>query len=229
MTHRPSCKACSMTAAATPQTSAGAWQQRRVENRVVAVQCLQLLQFLDQAAVWPFYVGQGCHPCAGALCSSDSRQWQHPPCPCTRPLAPLILAPLTLGPRPRRREVFWESTGLRGQSTLREVDLETGEVRRTGPGCVQGLVHGGSAPSACAWRALRRSKRCLVACMVLYCSPAGSALQGASGARLWGGCDADGGQVRWAGAGQVRWEVRWAEGGQVRWAAGAAAPHGMGF
>lgn len=29
------------------------------------------------------------------------------------------------------REVFWESTGLRGQSTLREVDLETGQVLRS--------------------------------------------------------------------------------------------------
>ncbi len=27
------------------------------------------------------------------------------------------------------RDVFWESTGLRGQSSLREVDLETGQVR----------------------------------------------------------------------------------------------------
>ncbi|PRW50773.1 glutamine cyclotransferase [Chlorella sorokiniana] len=29
------------------------------------------------------------------------------------------------------RDVFWESTGLRGQSTLREVDLETGQVLRS--------------------------------------------------------------------------------------------------
>lgn len=47
---------------------------------------------------------------------------QRQPClpPCSTPL-----------PLPLHRDIFWESTGLNGRSTVREVDLATGKVLRS--------------------------------------------------------------------------------------------------
>ena len=48
----------------------------------------------------------------------------------------------------RRREVFWESTGLNGQSTVREVELETGAVlRRKGLPAVGAVNLSGRGPA----------------------------------------------------------------------------------
>ena len=45
-------------------------------------------------------------------------------CPTCRPIGATPLG------SPPRREVFWETTGLNGQSSVREVDVESGKVLR---------------------------------------------------------------------------------------------------
>ena len=98
MTHRPSCKACSMTAAATPPTSAGAWQRMRGESRV-AVRAV-----LAAAPVFASRLpcGQSSAPVRGAtwvLVHCGSRQWQRPLAPARGrlPLSSLPLSPSTPG------------------------------------------------------------------------------------------------------------------------------------
>lgn len=49
-------------------------------------------------------------------------------------------------PPAAHRDVFWESTGLNGQSTIREVDLESGKVlRRRSLPHVSSAARGGRA------------------------------------------------------------------------------------
>lgn len=134
MTTEPSPKACSLTAFATARgrRPAGAWGLVQGARAKAHLPCATLPSCTRDPP--PAARAANVLACSGATCRNGCRSplARSTACCCAWPAVPrwppcTTRCPLSSLPC---REVFWETTGLNGQSSVREVDVESGKVLR---------------------------------------------------------------------------------------------------